>query len=282
MSSLSRPPAPAGAPFAASRSALVTGGASGLGREIARRLHAAGARVAVLDVDEGRVAQTVAELGAGGGGDRVLGLPADVRSPRKVRDAVAQAVAVLGGLDTLVVSAGVFHMGDLDTVTEEQWDRTLGVNLKGAFLVAQAAAPHLRASGRGRIVTIGSDCGRRGFARQAPYVASKFALVGLTEALAAELAPDGVTANCVCPVGVPTTGMGQEVLDVKQAEGGRPREQIMAAAAARNPLGRNATETDVADAVLFLISEQAGFLTGVALDVDGGAHLGTVPGVLGR
>ncbi|HST42319.1 MAG TPA: SDR family oxidoreductase, partial [Conexibacter sp.] len=190
-----------------------------------------------------------------------------------------QTVAAFGRLDTLVVSAGVFHIGALETVTEQQWDRTLDVNVKGAFLSAQAAAPHLRASGRGRIVTIGSDCSRRGFPEQAPYVASKFALAGLTESLAAELAADGVTANCVCPVGVPTTGMGQEVLDWKEQRVGAPREQIAVAAARTNPLGRNATEADVADAVLFLISEQASFLTGLTLDVDGGARLGTVPGV---
>lgn len=255
------------------RRAIVTGGASGLGREIARRLYAAGARVAVVDVNADAVREAAAALGP-----HALGLVADVRSPGAVRAAVDEAVATFGGLDTLVVSAGVFHIGPLESVTEEQWDRTLDVNLKGAFLTAQAAAPPLRTSGRGRIVTIGSDCGRRGFPGQAPYVASKFGLVGLTEALAAELAADRVTVNCVCPVGVPTTGMGQEVLDWKVEQVGLAPEQIVERAARTNPLGRNATEQDVADAVLFLISDQASFLTGVTLDVDGGAHLGTVPG----
>jgi NAD(P)-dependent dehydrogenase (short-subunit alcohol dehydrogenase family) len=259
--------------LATDRRALVTGGASGLGREIARRLHTAGARVAVLDVAADAVRDAAAELAPD-----TLGLAADVRSVAAVRAAVSDVEAAFGGLDTLVVSAGVFHIGSLESVTEEQWDRTLGVNLKGAFVTAQAAAPLLRASGRGRIVTIGSDCGRRGFPNQVPYVASKFGLVGLTEALAAELAPDGVTANCVCPVGVPTTGMGQEALDWKVERVGLAPERILERAARTNPLGRNATETDVADAVLFLVSEQAGFLTGVTLDVDGGAHLGSVPG----
>lgn len=257
--------------IAADRRALVTGGASGLGREIAGRLRLAGAGVAIVDVDGDRVRATAEALGA----EPVV---ADVRSPADMRVAVQQAERVLGGLDTLVVSAGVFHIGPLEEIAEETWDRVLDVNLKGAFVSAQAAAPLLRASGRGRIVTIGSDCSRRGFAGQAPYVASKFGLAGLTESLAAELAPDGVTANCVCPVGVPGTGMGQEVLAWKVERTGLPAERIMERTAATNPLGRNATEPDVADAVLFFVSEHAGFLTGVTLDVDGGAHLGAVPG----
>jgi len=259
--------------IARARKALVTGGASGIGREIARRLAAAGARVAVLDVNAAAVRDATAELGPAS-----VGVTADVRVPSEVRSAVEEVGRAFDGLDTLVVSAGVFHVGALETVTEDQWDRVLDVNLKGAHFTIQAAAPMLRESGRGRIVTIGSDCGRRGFPGQGPYVASKFGLVGLTESIAAELAADRVTANCVCPVGVPTTGMGREVLDWKTKRAGETAEQIMQRTAATNPLGRNATEQDVADAALFFISDGASFLTGVALDVDGGAHLGAVPG----
>ncbi|WP_433472457.1 SDR family NAD(P)-dependent oxidoreductase [Spirillospora sp. CA-142024] len=256
------------------RKALITGGGSGFGRLIAHRLHAAGASVTVVDIDAEGARKVAAELG-----DRALAVGADVRSPDDMARAVHETGEAFGGLDTLVVSAGVFHIGSLESTGELDWDRTLDVNLKGAFLAVRAAAGPLRSSGRGRIVTIGSDCGRRGFARQVPYTASKFGLIGLTESVAAELAPDGVTANCVCPVGVPTTGMGQEVLDWKVRRAGATPEEVMRATAATNPLGRNASEDDVADAVLFLLSEQAGFLTGVTLDVDGGASLGAVPGV---
>jgi NAD(P)-dependent dehydrogenase (short-subunit alcohol dehydrogenase family) len=258
--------------FADNRKALVTGAASGFGREIARRLHQVGVRVALVDVDAQKAQEAAAELGA-----NALGIGADVRSPAAMKDAVEQTVAELGGLDTVVVSAGVFQMKPLEQITEDDWDRVLDVNLKGAFTTVQAALPHLRSGGRGRVVTISSDAGKRGFALIAPYTASKFGLVGLTEALAAELARDNITVNAVCPVGCPTTGMGQQVLSDKIARVGRTAEEIMAAAALTNPLGRNATEGDVADSVLFLLSEHASFLTGVALDVDGGASLGSVP-----
>lgn len=260
--------------IAEGRKALVTGGASGFGFEIARRLRAAGATVAVLDVDEAKLDAAVAELGSD-----AIGIRADVGSSEQMRDAVARCLESFGGLDTVVVSAGVFHMGALETITEEQWDRVLEVNLKGAFTIAQAAMPSLRASGRGRLVTIGSDASKRGFGQQIVYTASKFGLLGLTESLAAEFAADNVTVNCVCPVGCPTTGMGREVLERKIADGTRTAEEVIDAAARTNPLGRNATEADVADATLFLLSEHASFLTGVALDVDGGASLGVVPGI---
>lgn len=260
--------------IAEGRKALVTGGASGFGREIAARLHAAGASVAVLDVDEAKVDATVAELG-----ERALGLSADVQSVDQVRAAANKAIESFEGLDTVVISAGVFHMGPLEEITEADWDRVLGVNLKGAFTVAQATMPALRDSGRGRMVTIGSDGGRRGYPLQLAYTASKFGVVGLTESLAAEFAAANVTVNCVCPVGCPTTGMGQTVLERKLEGGNRSAEDVIAAAAATNPLGRNATEADVAEATLFFISESGSFLTGVALDVDGGASLGAVPGI---
>ncbi len=261
--------------LASGRKALITGGASGFGKEIATRLAAGGATVAVVDIDESR-AKTLA---AGLDGEGHLGLRADVRSPQQMATAAEAAAGSLGGIDTVVVSAGVFSMGPIETISEEDWDRTIEINLKGAFTTLQATTPALRASGRGRVVTIASDAGRRGFPTQSAYVASKFGLVGFTESIAAELAGDGVTVNCVCPVYCPTTSMGAEVVEEKAARDDKSPESVIASAATTNPLGRNATEADVADSVLFLISEQASFLTGVVLDVDGGARLGSVPGL---
>jgi NAD(P)-dependent dehydrogenase (short-subunit alcohol dehydrogenase family) len=261
--------------LAPGRKAFITGGASGFGKEIATRLAAAGAIVAIVDIDESR-AEVVA---AGLDGVGHLGLGADVRSPGQMAAAAEATTGALGGIDTVVASAGVFSMGPIEEISEEDWDRTIEVNLKGAFTTLRATTRALRASGRGRVVTIASDAGRRGFPTQSAYVASKFGLVGFTESIAAELAADGVTVNCVCPVYCPTTSMGGEVVEVKAERDQKSREAVIASAATTNPLGRNATEADVADSVIFLISEQASFLTGVVLDIDGGARLGSVPGL---
>jgi NAD(P)-dependent dehydrogenase (short-subunit alcohol dehydrogenase family) len=254
------------------RKALVTGGASGFGLEVSRRLVEAGADVALLDVSRERLESATRDLG-----DRTIAVPADVTSPAEVQGAVQLAAERLGGLDTVVISAGVIHIKPLSEVTEEDWDRTLDINLKGAFLTAQAAAPHLVNSGRGRMVMISSDAGRRGVPMLQAYSASKFGLVGLTESLASELAP-AVTVNCVCPVGCPTTSMGQGVLRWKVNTTQTGSDALMARTAALNPLQRNATEADVAGTVCFFISEAGSFLTGVSLDVDGGARLNTLPG----
>ena len=257
----------------AGRRAVVTGGASGFGLEVARRLRAGGADVALIDLMENKLDRAREELGGS-----TLALAADVRSPAAVQDAVGVAADAFGGLDTLVLSAGVIHIKPLEQVSEDDWDLTLDVNLKGAFLVVQTAADHLRGSGRGRVVAISSDAGRRGFPWIQAYSASKFGLIGLVESLAVELASHQVTVNCVCPVGCPTTAMGQDILEWKARRGGATADEILSATAQANPLGRNATEADVAAAVMFFISDDANFVTGVSLDVDGGAHLGFLPG----
>jgi NAD(P)-dependent dehydrogenase (short-subunit alcohol dehydrogenase family) len=258
--------------IAPKRKALVTGGASGIGLEVARRLALSGASLALLDLDASRLERAAVKVGRG-----TVTIRADVSSRTAVYAAVQHATTELGGLDTLVVCAGVIHAKPLAEVSEADWDRTLDINLKGAFLCCQATAPALLASGRGRIVMISSDAGRRGVARLHAYSASKFGIVGLAESLAGELAP-AVTVNCVCPVGIPTTGMGQEMLNWKVKQTGKSPQEILSGIAHALPMARNATEVDVAEAVLFFISESSAFLTGVALDVDGGARLNAIPG----
>jgi meso-butanediol dehydrogenase/(S,S)-butanediol dehydrogenase/diacetyl reductase len=264
---------------ASARRALVTGGASGFGLSIAQALIAQGAQVAIGDVQTGRLADAERELAS----PSALALELDVTSPASVRAAVSACEKHFGGLDTLINSAGVIQFAALAEVSEQDWDRVIDVDLKGVFLCCQAAAPLLCASGRrGRIVNIGSDASKIGCAMITSYCAAKWGVVGLTKALAGELAPFQVTVNCVCPVGVSGTGMGQDVLRWKLGATGRTSAEILAATAAAIPLKRNATTADVVNAVVFFLADESSFLTGVALDVDGGS-LSTVaiPGTAG-
>jgi meso-butanediol dehydrogenase / (S,S)-butanediol dehydrogenase / diacetyl reductase len=258
--------------IAEERKALVTGGASGFGLAVARSLADRGARTVIADVNEAQLERARAS-------DQRLGIrQLDVTDASAVKEAVSDVAREMGGLDTLVSCAGVIHVKPLQDVTEADWDRTLDVNLKGTFLVSQAAAPELQASGRGRIVAVASDAARRGYPWIQAYCASKFGLVGLCESLAVELAPDQVTVNCVCPCACPTTGMGQGLTAWKVEVTGKTEEEVLASIAASQPLGRYATEDDVVSAILFFLSDEASFLTGVSLDVDGGEHLGYIPG----
>ena len=249
------------------RRALITGGASGFGLGVARALLEQGASVAIGDLHAGRLRAAAQTLDAG---DRLLSLDLDVTAPDSVRAAVSACEAAFGGLDTLVNSAGVIRITALDDISEQEWDWIVGVDLKGVFLCSQAAAPLLRQSGRGRIVNLSSDAGKVGFPKIAPYVAAKHGVIGLTKSLAAELAPFKVTVNCICPVGTPGTTMGQDVLRMKVSSTGASAEQLTAAAAANVPLGRSGTVADVAHTVMFLLSDEAAFLTGGTIDVDGG------------
>jgi meso-butanediol dehydrogenase/(S,S)-butanediol dehydrogenase/diacetyl reductase len=259
--------------IAPGRRALVTGGASGFGLATARALADREAEVVIADVDRGMLDRAVEE------DPRLRAVALDVTDAAAVAEVVASARETLGGLDTAILCAGVIHVKPLDDVTEANWDLTLDVNLKGAFLVSQAAAPALGESGRGRIVAIASDAARRGYPWLQAYCASKFGLIGLCESLAIELAPTSVTVNAVCPASCPTTGMGQALLRLKAEVTGRSEEQVLASIARSFPLGRYVHEDDVVNAILYFVSDEASFVTGVSLDIDGGEHLGYTPGL---
>lgn len=250
--------------IARGRKALITGGASGFGFGVAQRLVTAGASVAIADVDATTVQSAAGRLPG------VLPVVMDVTDRASVLEGTAQAADAFGGLDTLVNSAGVFEFRAFEEISEREWDWILGVNLKGVFLACQAALPHLRASGRGRIVNISSDAGKKGYALISAYVASKFGVVGLTESLAAEFGPFGVTVNAVCPSTVAGTGMGLKVLGQKVELFGKPADKVLEEAAAAYPLRRLGTVADVADTVMFLISDSAGWISGESINIDGG------------
>lgn len=257
------------------RRALITGGANGFGLAIANTLLGQGARVAIGDIDPNKLQKTAQSLDCAG----LLTLEMDVTSSASVRATVEACKTAFGGLDTLVNSAGVIKITPLLEISEEEWDWIIDVDLKGSFLCSQAAAPMLCESGRGRIVNLGSDASRKGWPQIPHYVAAKFGIVGLTKSLAGELAEHQVTVNCVCPIGTPTTGMGQNILRWKKNVMKQTEEEILKATAEMIPLKRNPTEADVVNAVMFFLSDSSSFLTGLVLDVDGGMHSTTpIPG----
>lgn len=245
----------------AEKTVLITGGSRGQGAAEARLFAQAGARVVVgdvLDAEGGALARSIAQAG-GACEYRHL----DVTNEQDWRDTVAFARAKFGSLHVLVNNAGISLRGvDLAGTARADWERVLAVNLTGPFLGIQAAAPHIRASGGGAIVNIGSTAGINGhFA--AAYSASKWGLRGLTKAAAMDYASWNIRVNAVHPSIVPTPMVAGAANFVEAME-------------SMTPMGRGASLADVAHAVLFLASEQASFLTGLDLPVDGGfSELGT-------
>jgi len=224
------------------RVALVTGAASGIGRAIAERFAAEGARVSGFDR----------------AGD--VGYHGDVRVPADVEDVVARVVASEGRLDVLVCSAGVREIGDVYTMPTDEWDNVIAVNLSGTFYCCQAAARHMRERGGGAIVNLSSVGGLIGLARRPAYTAAKHGVVGLTKSLARDLGPAGIRVNAICPGLIRTPLTEQYFADDAFEEGLRTVV----------PQGRVGLADDVADAALYLASDQSAYVNGIALTVDGG------------
>jgi NAD(P)-dependent dehydrogenase (short-subunit alcohol dehydrogenase family) len=251
------------------RRALVTGGAGGIGLGTARRLLDFGATVAIADLPA-----ALQRLGGDDAG-RFQTVPMDVTDDASVAAGVAAAAKSLGGLDTLVNSAGVFQFRALEQIATKEWDRILDVNLRGTFLVMREAMAHLKDSGRGCVVNIASDAGKTGFALLAAYCASKFGVVGLTQAVAVEVAPFGVRVNAVCPGTVAETGMGRVVIEQKIGLGyGASPAEVLERGAESFPLKRVGRVADVVEAILFLISDGSSWITGESINIDGGSLAG--------
>jgi 3-oxoacyl-[acyl-carrier protein] reductase len=247
------------------RVALVTGGGQGIGEGIAQRLAAGGAKVGVLDLNQ-ETAQKVADAITATGG-QAIGLGADVSKRDQVQAAVDQLVEQFGGLHILVNNAGVLRDNLLFKMSDDDWSIVMDVHLRGAFLCSQLAQKHMVAAKYGRIISMSSTSatGNRG---QANYSTAKMGLQGFTKTLAIELGPFGITANAIAP------GFIETAMTKATAERiGTTIEQMRAGAEQSLPVRRGGVPADIANAVAFFAGEEAGYVTGQVLYVDGGSEL---------
>src|SRR5438128_7177695 len=243
------------------RNAMVTGGASGIGRAICLRLARDGADVAVLDLDQAggrQVADEVAALHR-----RAVAVEADVASVASVAAAVERVHAALGPVHILVNDAGIAGLVPLQDMSEEQWDRMIAVHLKGAFNCTRTVLGDMLATGWGRIVNVSSVAGLSGAPELVHYSAAKAGLIGFTKALAAEVGPRGITVNAIAP-GLIDTPLLQR--------SGWP-DSLTRAIIAQNPIKRIGTPEDIAAACAYLVSEAASYVTGQVLSPNGGGYL---------
>jgi 3-oxoacyl-[acyl-carrier protein] reductase len=248
------------------RVAVITGAASGIGLACARRFLEEGARVVVADVDAAAAERAAGELRAGGD---VVAVACDVTVRADCERAVATAEERFGGLDIVHANAGVPFNGPIESVDEATLDRVLGVNLRGAFLTAQAAVPALRRRGRGSIIFTTSLQGVLARPNFTPYTAAKHGVVGLMKGLALELAPAGIRVNAIAPAATPTPMLPRFLGGMAELP-----DEALERFRASIPLGRLATPEDTANAALFLASDEAAMVTGHTLVADGGTSAG--------
>jgi NAD(P)-dependent dehydrogenase (short-subunit alcohol dehydrogenase family) len=240
------------------RVALITGSASGIGKQTARRLAESGAKVVINDIQLEKVEQTVAELKKDG--LEAIGQVANITDKAAVDEMIETTVKTFGSIDILVNNAGMERAGALRKLTPEDFDITIGVNLKGAFLCSQAAHNHMVNNQHGRIINIASRAWLGG-AGQAPYSSAKAGVVGLTRVIALELGSKGITSNCIAP-GLIYTPLWEELPEKSQ-------KFLLS----KQPTGRLGSTDDIAEAVLFLADDDNGYFTGQVLYVCGGRSL---------
>lgn len=254
--------------------AVITGGSRGIGRAIAQRLISEGASVCVA-ANEALVHETASALAAQtGDGAKVIGVQLDVTDKAQVQAMYVRVAAELGEVDISVQNAGVITVARLEDLTEEEWDKVMAVNTKGVFLCCQEAAVRMRAAGKkGRLINTASGQARQGFIYTPHYAASKFGVVGITQSLAKELAKTGITVNAFCP-GIITTDMWAYNDEAwGKLLGNYQPGELMAEWVAGIPMGRAGTGEDVAGPVAFLASEDAAYITGQTINIDGGMFM---------
>jgi len=245
----------------AGKSVLVTGAARGIGRATAEQFAAEGARLVVNDVDDERIRALASELADAGA--EVLAVVADVADEAQVERLVDAATAAFGGLDVAVANAGIIPLTTIDEATLEDWEQVMAIDGRGMFLTCKHAIRAMTAGGGGSIVCLSSISGLAGQSGQATYGPAKFVATGLTKHLAVEWAGRGIRVNAVAPGTILTDRVRQ-----MQDEPGGP--EYLEAISAQHPIGRLGEPMEVAKAILFLASDDASFITGAVLPVDGG------------
>ena len=244
------------------KAVLVTGAGSGIGRATALAFAREGGSVAAFDVSPAKADAVAAEVKTSGG--RAVAITGDVSKPGDCARAVRDTEAALGPLDILVNNAGIGATGTVVTTDESTWDRLMTVNVKGTYLMSRAALAVMIPRQRGVIVNAGSIAGLRAVADRAAYVTTKFAVVGLTKAMALDHVKDGIRVNAVCPGTTMTPWIDERLKETPDPKA------AMAALVARQPMGRLGTAEEMAAAYLFLASDESSFATGTALVIDGG------------
>ncbi len=264
--------------------ALVTGGARGIGRGIALALAKAGADVAIADIEQ--MSSTAQQYGTAAVGGltaaqatvaeiadldrRAMVIQADVTKKEDALRMVEETVGQLGALNILVCNAGVVNVSNVETMTEDAWDLTFAVNVKGVFLLCQAAIPALKAQNGGCIINIASVAGKNGFPGMAHYCGSKFAVVGFTNSLAKELTSANIRVNAICP-GILRTQMWEYLAETLKREGESKEQAWQRYAQGMIPLGRPQTPEDIGQMAVYLATAEN--VTGQAMNVDGGIEL---------
>ena len=252
---------------------IITGAGRGIGKGVAIECVRHGAKVAVLDIDEKQVGNVVDELNGIHLGS-AIGCAVDIVSEKSVSEAFAQSLEKMGGVDGVVINAGVLYLAPIAALDLADWDRVIKINLTGSFICARESARIMKSSSKpGSIVFTSSLFGLRGGAENGVYSASKFGVIGLAQSLAAELGPEGIRVNCICP-GQVQTEMIEKLLIDRSILTGKSIDEIHRELVSRIPSHKMGTIKEIAEPFIFLLSEMSRYVNGHSLVIDGGWQVG--------